>query len=59
MAAIAVIECDGEDCEVSEWFDFDCFKMGDLPNIYWNFDSNSEFYYCPICVKKMTDNGEL
>lgn len=59
MAVKTVIECDGKNCNTSATFPFGAFEMADLPTVFWSFDCDNEFYYCPSCVKKMKASGEL
>ena len=59
MSARVKIECDGRSCFNEAEFDFGAFNEGDLPTIYWSYDADNEYYYCPQCVKKMIANGEL
>lgn len=59
MAAKVVVECDGRSCFNETVFDFGVFCEGDLPTCYWSYDADNESYYCPSCVKKMIESGEL
>jgi hypothetical protein len=59
MVAKVMIECDGNNCEEKAFFDFGYFGEGDLPTVFWSYDADNEFYYCPSCVKKMIARGEL
>jgi hypothetical protein len=59
MTLTAKFECDGNDCfnehELSTCEPYDHEMLPDS----WSFDEVNEFHYCPYCVKKMIENGEL
>ena len=69
MTVTITIECDGKRClsrldlnrqEFENWdMEMDNQKGRSLDAEEWGYDSINDLNYCPHCVKKMIESGEL